>query len=147
MLFVKKYYCDDAEQKIKHIWNNIGANYPEEERIDDSELKINISERSNMICFAITLPIPISPNELHYSFIVADKNALESVRLFGLEKGRLPTVLVEWNKIGRITYDINIDPVLNNLEDAVFNILENKVEIITFSDLRPLGWFSPQSQI
>ncbi len=148
--FVRTFSGSEGPLFLQNAWKNVGQEFAENERLAETGLQIDLRESAEMLRFLITLPLPLARNELYFSAILAPKADLSQLRIFGLEKMAAPagtvahgnlTVLVEWTKQGRLVYACNPPPDPVQFEQHVFAILAGEIEILTFTDLRPMGWF------
>ncbi|AZZ92541.1 hypothetical protein EUZ85_18165 [Hahella sp. KA22] len=150
--FISNFLLEDGQQKLRNAWNNIGEKLPPSDRMPDDGLELVKRVAKNVICMGIIMPKAISPNELHFSYVICDKEDYTKIRIFGLEKGREPcpyenpTVLAEWNKMGRLTYDAAPKPDFIEFEKYVFSIMADEIQVRTFTDFRPMGWFSDSDE-
>lgn len=146
--FLGTFSSANAQTALHNVWRNVGADLPLAARLPADGLTIHHQVVDGLTYIVITLPTPNTSNELFYTVIVADRHDPEKLRVFGLEKTQKNefftqgTVLVEWNTMGRYTYEAQIAPVEAQLRTAVADVLQQKIKTRTFTDMRPYGWFA-----
>ena len=146
--FLDTFTTAQAQTTLHHVWRNVGADLPPTERLPVDGLTVHHQVVGGLTYIVMTFPTPIASNELFYAVIVADRQHPETLRVFGLEKTQKNdfftqgTVLVEWNKIGRTTYEAHIAPEEASCRTAVAQVLQHNIKTRTFTDMRPYGWFA-----
>ncbi|WP_041598759.1 hypothetical protein [Hahella chejuensis] len=147
-MFLRTFTDDRAEGALRNFWNNVGAELPKDEQMRPEGLSLSNKIIDGLDYIIISFPVPEAPNELFFTVIVGDKNNPDTLRVFGLENAlkneayKYGTILVEWDKKGRYTYKAQLEVSEEQLIDTVGEVLKKKIEVRTFTDMRPYGWFS-----
>ena len=149
--FIDTFSQPSGKDYLTALWNGIGTKLPQEDRIPADTLSLDSEISNGYQVITVVFPQPEAPNECFFVAAVVESGTPSSLRLFGIEMADASeahpngTALVEWDRKGRYTYQESPEPHQEQFVTRICAIVSTSEEALTFTDLRPMGWFAQPS--
>ena len=128
-----------GKEYLVNLWNGVAKELPRDEQIPSDGLSLELSAQ---------IAGPKTPNECYFVAAVFESDNPISLRLFGLEKADVSeahpdgSALIEWDRKGRYSYRASPKPLQAPFVSRLGEIVSSSEDSLTFTDLRPFGWFA-----
>jgi hypothetical protein len=127
--YFKTFSSPGGPEYLEDLWNGLGMELPEAQRIDSHGLNISVHTlKNNLQAIAITLPEPQRRNEAYFLAAIRLPNGMGL--MIGLERSVHPmtseviTMLVGWSPQGRMNFGPGPLPTMEAFLEAVSAVVK-----------------------